>query len=58
MYMQMYGIANIGLDDSMLVGFTVQFILFSCKVSLYFDLCWFQLEFMKSSIVLVDIYVQ
>ena len=56
--MQMYCITNIGLDDNMLVCFTVQFILFNRKVSLFFDLCWFQLEFMNSSIVLVDIDVQ
>ena len=35
--MQLFGIANIGLDDNMLVCFTVQFILFSRNVSLYFD---------------------
>ena len=34
---QLFGIANIGLDDNMLVCFTVQFSLFSRKVSLYFD---------------------
>ena len=34
--MQLFGIANIGLDDKTLVCFTVQFILFSRKVSLYF----------------------